>query len=476
MLPLDVVREAIKAVPAVRYALGVGGIIAVIALANEFRIDAVVAVVGVVVMFVLMGVLVLFARMSALVSKRLALPAMVLAWFTLLIFMVVATTIFLSVFIGWPRDLHRWIDPEQQSESVTSIIDGTNIKVSYTFDGELKEHAIGRMYQYGVKVPKDYTKAAFWYLKGVELNDPGSMIDLGELLGNGLGVSEDRARAVELYLKAGRLGDPRGLYKSGLYYRDNGQYKKAIECFQKAIEGGWRSSYAEIGLIYEEGLLGEDRKNEALEWYRKGAEKGDLQSMHSLGNSLIDGDLGEKNPSKGAELLEKVIEHEEYFDVITATWALGDFYSRPELPIYDPVRAKALLKKAALKGHPCSILRSAEYLLEESPSNVTGAIELLEYGVHEKQSKVITAYALRLLTGNGIYVNQNRAKEVLEIGVEMNDVDSMILLGEAYRSGKFGIPDSSKAAQYFSLAAQHGSESAESRLEELMSGSNKCSI
>jgi hypothetical protein len=62
--PPSILKEAIKAVPAVKYALGIGGIIAVIAIISAFGISFRVALLGAVVMIILMTVLVVFASIS----------------------------------------------------------------------------------------------------------------------------------------------------------------------------------------------------------------------------------------------------------------------------------------------------------------------------------------------------------------------------------------------------------------------------
>lgn len=107
--PIHVLRQSILAVPAVKYALGVAGIIAAVAVVYAFRIDARVAFVGAIVMFVLMGVLVVFARMASLAGPRLLLPAQVLSWFTLLLFIAVSVSLFGSVFLHRPLDLSCWL-------------------------------------------------------------------------------------------------------------------------------------------------------------------------------------------------------------------------------------------------------------------------------------------------------------------------------------------------------------------------------
>jgi hypothetical protein len=74
--PNQFLREAVKAVPAVKYALGIGGIVATIAIVYSFKIDPRVAFFGTLVMLVLMGALVVFARMASLASAAMHLPAL----------------------------------------------------------------------------------------------------------------------------------------------------------------------------------------------------------------------------------------------------------------------------------------------------------------------------------------------------------------------------------------------------------------
>jgi len=107
--PIQFIREASKAVPAIKYAIGIGGIAATISLVYSFKIDPRVAVIGAIIMLLLMGVLVVFARASSLASEKFAKPALVFTWFTLLLFMAVSIFLVGSVFFKWPVDLQCWI-------------------------------------------------------------------------------------------------------------------------------------------------------------------------------------------------------------------------------------------------------------------------------------------------------------------------------------------------------------------------------
>jgi hypothetical protein len=114
--PPSVLKQAINAVPAVKYALGIGGIISVIAIVGGFGIDFRVAFWGTVVMLVLMTVLLVFAKASSRTQSAFKGPTFILTWFSLVLFMATATALFLSVFFGKPLDLRTLLAPAVHAE------------------------------------------------------------------------------------------------------------------------------------------------------------------------------------------------------------------------------------------------------------------------------------------------------------------------------------------------------------------------
>jgi hypothetical protein len=107
--PITLLRESIRAVPAVKYALGVAGIASAIAIIKALGLDYRVAVIGTVVMLVLMTVLVVFARLSTLGGPDFRLPALVFTWFSLLLVIAISIAMFSSVFFRWPINLQSWV-------------------------------------------------------------------------------------------------------------------------------------------------------------------------------------------------------------------------------------------------------------------------------------------------------------------------------------------------------------------------------
>lgn len=105
--PIEVLREAIRAVPAVRYALGVAGILAAVALIGGFGLDAKTTVFGALGMLMLMVVLVVFARLTKTAPRHFVAPMLVLMWSVLLITVASAALLFTAVFFDWPRPLSQ---------------------------------------------------------------------------------------------------------------------------------------------------------------------------------------------------------------------------------------------------------------------------------------------------------------------------------------------------------------------------------
>jgi hypothetical protein len=76
--PLGFVREAIQAVPAAKYALGVGGVVAVIAIIGGFGINYKVAVIGFPIVLIMMFLLLIFAKLAGAKPQYFLAPFIIL--------------------------------------------------------------------------------------------------------------------------------------------------------------------------------------------------------------------------------------------------------------------------------------------------------------------------------------------------------------------------------------------------------------
>ncbi len=439
--------------PAVRYALGIGGLIGVISLLFVFQISPVVAVLGSVVLFVLMGLLVTFARVATLKSNKLTLPAVVFTWFILIIFIAVTTVLFSSVFFRRPVDLQFWVI----NKNDIVMLDGASVNLRRR-KNQTQENALGEAYQLGKFSKKNLSKAAFWYQKGIDKDDPESMADMAAMLGLGVGVPQDIDKAIELFLRAGRMDNGPRLYKTGLYYREKDQFEKALGYLQKALKQKYTPAYAAIGRMHENGDFGKENITEAVGWYLKGASSGDPDSMYNLATLYFAGEMVQKNPKAAINLLEKVIRKKDYDNSATAMWVLGEYYNTEDLAVYDPQRAIKLYRLAMRQGQPCARVALADALISESPFYLQDAVKIIREGVREKQVQSIFYYAKNLLEGNGFRKNAVRAERLLKIGVDLGHTGSMLLLANAYETGLFGEPDLPAAETYYQLTAESAAE------------------
>lgn len=102
--PMRLLNQAVQAVPAVKYALGVAGVTAVVALVGALRIGFAEALFGTLATFVFMVLLVIFARLVRAPSQALTLPVTVMMWSFMLLAIASAVLTSTAVFFGWPRE------------------------------------------------------------------------------------------------------------------------------------------------------------------------------------------------------------------------------------------------------------------------------------------------------------------------------------------------------------------------------------
>ena len=124
-LPLKLAKwligEAVVAVPAVRYAVGVGGIAAVFAIVFAIfaglKVSFDIALFGIIVFLGLMVVLVLFAKIATAAPGFFHGPMIVLTWACTTLVVAAMTLLFASYFFEWPLRLRPSAHPAAVSST-----------------------------------------------------------------------------------------------------------------------------------------------------------------------------------------------------------------------------------------------------------------------------------------------------------------------------------------------------------------------
>ena len=99
---MTVLKAAIEAVPAVKYALGIAGVMAAAAIGRGFFRSTVASLESASAMLLLMVILVVISYASTL-STALRAPAMAFVWFVIALFCVCSLMTATSVFLDWPK-------------------------------------------------------------------------------------------------------------------------------------------------------------------------------------------------------------------------------------------------------------------------------------------------------------------------------------------------------------------------------------
>lgn len=79
---------------------------------------------------------------------------------------------------------------------------------------------LGRVYEYGIGVPRDYAQAFGWYTAAARQGVGNAENGLGAMFANGEGVVKDKATAERLFRAAAAHGEPGGLLNIAEMYFD----------------------------------------------------------------------------------------------------------------------------------------------------------------------------------------------------------------------------------------------------------------
>ena len=246
--PLAVLREAIRAVPAVKYALGVAGLLSVVAIPTAFGLNAPTAALGAIVTLVLMVALLIFARLTATAPRYFVLPALMFMWVSLVLVLATASLLFLSAFFGWPVDIvhvtrdEPSVDVAAISKVVQSQLESRDYPAAWdTVTEALKGHPTG-----DTLLPLQ-TKIATVWIRNISVVAPQKFTDVVDKLLPPLYRTAQRSKGVDAADALAHIGWANFLKSRdvGVFKLDiDGKYRKALQLdpdnpFAHAMWGHW---------------------------------------------------------------------------------------------------------------------------------------------------------------------------------------------------------------------------------------------
>ncbi|EMX6285300.1 tetratricopeptide repeat protein [Providencia sp. PROV257] len=138
---------------------------------------------------------------------------------------------------------------------------------------------MGYFYERGVGVEKNIPEAEKIYQRLVKQNNKEGFNLLARLKGE-QGKKEE---AIGLYQKAINLGSPSARYNLGILYRNNGDYIRAKELFESAVNISHSSNaMMSLGDLYFDGYGVEQNMELAEKWYKEAIQMGNDTAITRL--------------------------------------------------------------------------------------------------------------------------------------------------------------------------------------------------
>lgn len=132
---------------------------------------------------------------------------------------------------------------------------------------------------------------------------------------------------------------------------ENGNYTAAADGWRELALAGDSDAQFLLGLLHDEGQLGEADANEAVRWYALAAAQGHAAAQCNLGLCHYEGRGVLRSNEHAALWFERAAEQ----GFAKAQNNLAVMHMLGQVPQADPERARALLAQAAAGGDPKAI-------------------------------------------------------------------------------------------------------------------------
>jgi hypothetical protein len=157
---------------------------------------------------------------------------------------------------------------------------------AFELGNNLALQALATMYDEGIGVGRDPSRARFYYEFGAAKNYAPAILSLGMQYERGAGVSVDVAKAYSYYKRAADLGNARAIYNVGLF-NEKGilipkNEKLARELYEKSAKLGDDVAMINLARLYAQGIGGPKDAGQAKEWLNSANQAGNQQAKQIL--------------------------------------------------------------------------------------------------------------------------------------------------------------------------------------------------
>jgi len=167
---------------------------------------------------------------------------------------------------------------------------------------------LGGMYYFGLGIPQDNKKAAYYYKRAAKQDDADAQAMLGIMYTLGEGVEQNDKKAANYHELAAKQGHHDAQIIIGtMYKRGEGveqDYKKAVYYYTLAVKQGSATAQLNLGIMYANAMGVPQDYTKARHYYELAAKQGHANAQILLGSIYYDGQAVPQNYKKALHYYE----------------------------------------------------------------------------------------------------------------------------------------------------------------------------
>lgn len=255
---------------------------------------------------------------------------------------------------------------------------------------------------------------------------------------------------IRLLVKAGNQGNVGAMNRLETHFEEVEDYRSAIRWTEKKAKLGDADAMWWMGIRYREGKVVEQDLEKAFDWFLKSAHAGHDGAMWWLGDCYRDGEGTEEDIGEAIKWYEKSAALENSY----AMWRLGMLYDEGNGVPENPVLGAEWYRKSAEAGNAQGM-----YYLALDYEYGTGVEQNDEAAKKWYRKAADEGYASAQRRIGDYYADEEKYKDAMcwyKKAAEQGDGASMNRIALLYSNGKGVRQDANKAFGWFQRSAEEG--------------------
>ena len=248
--------------------------------------------------------------------------------------------------------------------------------------------------------------------------------------------------------------EPRRYFEQGQQYEGQGKDKKAVECYQKAIELGCDDALFALAELYEK----QGEEEAMIRLLVKAGNQGNVGAMRHLYRYYEE----REDAKKAAKWTEKAALSGDS----DAMWLIGCYYRRGYGVEEDFGKAFKWFQKSAKEGNAFGMTLFGDCYRdgEECEQDLSLAVEWYEKAAALEDDLAMCRLGMLYDEGSGVPENPALAAQWYQKSSELGNSEAMYYLAECYEYGTGVEENDAEARKWYRKAADEGYAPAQRRI------------